>query len=76
MAFELPRSVAVGRACMLQVSTIPKASMCRKNGVFPKLAVPIGGSHSKEYRVLGSILGSPYSGKVQNGWFQGIICMV
>ena len=29
---------------------------------FPKLWVPLGGTHNQDYSLLGSILGSPYSG--------------
>ena len=33
---------------------------------FPKLGVLLGGPHNKEYSILGSILGFPYSGKLPN----------
>ena len=35
-------------------------------GGFPKLGVPFGGPHNKDYSILGSILGSPYLGKLPN----------
>ena len=31
-------------------------------GAFPKLRVPVWGSHHKDSRILGSILGSPFTG--------------
>ena len=31
---------------------------------FPKLGVPYWGPHNKDYSILGSILGSPYFGKL------------
>ena len=34
---------------------------------FPKLGVPFRGSNNKDYNILGSILGSPYFGKLPNG---------
>ena len=34
------------------------------SGGFPKLGVPFGGPHKKDYGILGSILGSPYLGKL------------
>ena len=33
-------------------------------GGLPKLGVPSWGSHNKDHRILGSILGSPYFGKL------------
>ena len=37
------------------------------NRGFPKLGVPfLGGPHNKDYSILGSILGSPYFGKLPN----------
>ena len=33
-------------------------------GCFPKLGVPFWGSHNKGYSVWGSMLGSPYFGKL------------
>ena len=33
-------------------------------GGLPKLGVPFGGPHNKDYSILESILGSPYSGKL------------
>ena len=33
-------------------------------GGFPKLGYLTGGPHNKEYSILGSILGSPYFGKL------------
>ena len=33
-------------------------------GGFPKLGVPFGGPNDKDYSILGSILGSPYFGKL------------
>ena len=33
-------------------------------GGFPKLWVLFGGPHNKDYNILGSILGSPYFGKL------------
>ena len=41
-----------------------KTGACMKYGVFPKLGVPFGGPHNKDYGILGSILGSPYFGKL------------
>ena len=46
------------------------------NGDFPKLGVPFGGPYDKDYTILGSILGSPYFGKLPNpqlriGFFRG-----
>ena len=37
-------------------------------GVFPKLGVPFGGPYNKDYKILGSILGSPYLGKLPLGF--------
>ena len=31
---------------------------------FPKLGVPFGGPNNKDHNILGSILGSPYFGKL------------
>ena len=33
-------------------------------GCFPKLGVPFWGPNNKDYSILGSILGSPYFGKL------------
>ena len=33
-------------------------------GSFPKLGVPFWGPNNKDYSILGSILGSPYFGKL------------
>ena len=33
-------------------------------GGFPKLGVPFGGPYNKDYSILGSVLGSPYSRKL------------
>ena len=33
-------------------------------GGFPRLGVPFWGPHNKDYRLLGSILGSHYFGKL------------
>ena len=33
-------------------------------GGFPKLGLPFGGPHNKDYRILESVLGSPYLGKL------------
>ena len=41
-----------------------KTGACMIYGVFPKLGVPFGGPHNKDYGILGSILGSPYFGKL------------
>ena len=35
-----------------------------KIGGFPKLWVPFWSPHNTDYGILGSILGSPYSGKL------------
>ena len=38
-----------------------------RNGGFPKLGGTLfGGPHNKDYSILGSILGSPYFGKLPN----------
>ena len=37
-----------------------------RNGGFPKLGVLFGRYHNKDYSILGSILGSPYVGKLPN----------
>ena len=37
---------------------------CIVYGDFPKLGVPFGGPHNKDYSILGSILGSPHFGKL------------
>ena len=37
------------------------------NGGFPNLGYLFGGPHNKDYSMLGSILGSPYIGKLPNG---------
>ena len=34
------------------------------DGGFPKLGVPFGDPHNKDYSILGSTLGSPYFGKL------------
>ena len=40
----------------------------KKYGGFLKLGVSYwGGPHNKDYSILGSILGSPYLGKLPNG---------
>ena len=36
------------------------------NGGLPKLGVPFWGSYNKDSSILGSILGSPYLGKLPN----------
>ena len=36
-------------------------------GGFSKLGVHFGGPHNKDNNILGSILGSPYSGKLPYG---------
>ena len=43
---------------------ILKPSSLRLCGGFPKLGVPFGGPFHKDYSILGSILGSPYFGKL------------
>ena len=41
-----------------------KGSDYRVYGGFPKIRVPFGGPYNKDYSILGSILGSPYCGKL------------
>ena len=43
--------------------TLPR-NIPLKYGGFPKLGVPFGGPNNKDYSILGSILGSPYFGKL------------
>ena len=38
-----------------------------QKGGFPKLGYPFGGPYNKDYSILGSILGSPYFGKLPKG---------
>ena len=65
------------RKGVARVSTRDNASHALRithMGGFPKLGVPFGGPHSKDYKILGSILGSPYFGKLpyperSQGWF-------
>ena len=42
--------------------------MTRAIVFFPKLGVPFWGPYDKGYSILGSILGSPYFGKLPNGY--------
>ena len=42
-------------------------SLCLKKCLFPKIrGTLVGGSYFREYNILGSILGSPYFGKLPN----------
>ena len=41
---------------------------------FPKLGVPFGAPHNKDYSIFGSVLGSPYFGKLPfRAWCSGIV---
>ena len=55
-AEELPNQIILKRKPKLQ----PKLLM----GSSPKLGVPFWGPHNKDDNILGSILGSPYLGKL------------
>ena len=43
----------------------------RRHGGFPKLGYHFGGPHNKDHSILGSILGSPYFGKLPHDTVDG-----
>ena len=79
MARRLPhcalhRRLCSGRCCSRHCRLAYSRSIL--SGDFPKLGVPFWGSHTKDYSILGSILGSRYFGKLPSfcsGFWDGIL---